>query len=114
MYLLWLVFVPGLLNFALCYAFIPFYGYRVAIYSTIISYWSQMLIPFFVGYYKKNVKMWLGNLKWIIIILAVILVDLLLANACMYTALWLKVLLVFLTGGSLLYFYRHYRLNELV
>ena len=114
MYLLWLVFVPGVLNFAMCYAFIPFFGYRVAIYSTIISYWSQLMIPFFVGYYKKNVKMWLGHLKWIFMILAVILVDLLLANVFMHMALWFKVLLVIVAGGSLYYFYRHYKLNELV
>ena len=114
MQLLWLVFVPGILNFALCYAFIPLFGYRVAIYSTIISYWSQLLIPFFVGYYKKNVKMWLGNLHWTLVILIVILADLLLANSFMYTALWLKVVLAFVAVGSLLFFYRHYKLNELV
>lgn len=114
MYLLWLVFVPGILNFALCFALIPFFGYRVAIYSTLISYWSQLLIPYFVGYYKKNVKMWLGNLKWIVLVLIVIIVDLLLANAFMYTSIWLKVLLVLLACGSLFYFYRHFRLNELV
>ena len=114
MYLLWLVFVPGILNFALCFALIPFFGYRVAIYSTLISYWSQLLIPYFVGYYKKNVKMWLGNLKWIALVLIVIIADLLLANAFMYTSIWLKVLLVLLACGSLFYFYRRFRLNELV
>jgi Membrane protein involved in the export of O-antigen and teichoic acid len=114
LYLLWLVFVPGVLNFAMCYAFIPFFGYRVAIYSTIISYWSQLMIPFFVGYYKKSVRMWLGRLKWIFIILAFILVDLLLANSFMHVALWIKVILVFVAAGSLFYFYRHYKLNELV
>lgn len=114
MQLLWLVFVPGILNFALCFALIPFFGYRVAIYSTLISYWSQLLIPYFVGYYKKNVKMWLGNLTWPLAILIVILADLLLANSFMYTALWLKVVLAFVAVGSLLFFYRHYKLNELV
>jgi O-antigen/teichoic acid export membrane protein len=114
MQLLWLVFVPGILNFALCYALIPIFGYRVAIYSTIISYWSQLLIPFFVGYYKKNVKMWLGNCKWTLAILIVIIADLILANSFMYTAFWLKVILAFVAVGSLLFFYRHFKLNELV
>jgi O-antigen/teichoic acid export membrane protein len=114
MYLLWLVFVPGILNFALCFALIPFFGYRVAIYSTLVSYWSQLLIPYFVGYYKKNVRMWLGNLKWIVLVLIIIIADLLLANAFMYTSIWLKVLLVVLACGSLFYFYRRFRLNELV
>ena len=114
MYLLWLVFVPGILNFALCFALIPFFGYRVAIYSTLISYWSQLLIPYFVGYYKKNVRMWLGSLNWPLVILVVILADLLLANSFMYTALWIKVILALVAIGSLFFFYRHYKLNELV
>lgn len=114
MQLLWLVFVPGILNFVLCYAFIPVFGYRIAIYSTIISYWSQLLIPFFVGYYKRNVKMWLGNRRRTVIILFVILTDLILANLLMYTALWLKVILTFMAIGCLFSFYRHYKLNELV
>ncbi len=114
MQLLWLVFVPGIMNLMLCYTFIPIFGYRAAIYSTIVSYWSQLLIPFFLGYYNKNVKMWLGNLKWTIVILVVILSDLLLANLFMYTAIWLKVILVFVTTGSLLFFYRHFKFNELI
>ena len=58
--------------------------------------------------------MWLGNLTWPLAILIVILADLLLANSFMYTALWLKVVLAFVAVGSLLFFYRHYKLNELV
>ena len=114
MQLLWLVFVPGALNFILCYALIPFYGYRVAIYSTIISYWSQLMIPFFVGYYKRNVKEWLGNRGLILLILFIILSDLVLANALMYISIWLKVILTLLTAFALFCFYRRYRLSELV
>ena len=114
MQLLWLVFVPGIMNFVLCYALIPFFGYRIAIYSTIISYWTQMMIPFFVGYYKKTVSDWLGNRRLIFFVLAIILSDLLLANALMYTAIWMKIVLTFLTATSLFLFYRRNRLNELV
>lgn len=114
MQLLWLVFVPGILNFILCFALIPFFGYRVAIYSTIVSYWSQLMIPFFVGYYQKNVKMWLGSRRLIPLILLIIISDILLANMLMYTNIWLKILLTILTVVGLFFFYRRYRLNELV
>ena len=114
MQLLWLVFVPGILNFLLCYAFIPFFGYRIAIYSTIISYWTQLMIPFFIGYYKKTVSDWLGDRRLILLILAIILSDLILANMLMYTAIWMKIVLTLLTAASLLLFYRRNRLNELV
>ena len=114
MQLLWLVFVPGIMNFILCYALIPFFGYRIAILSTIVSYWTQLMIPFFVGYYKKTVKEWLGDRKRILVILVIILADLLLANALMYTTIWLKVVLTLVTASGLYYFYRRYRLNELV
>ena len=114
MHLLWLGFVPGILNFALCYAFIPFFGYRTAVYSTLISYWSQLFIPFFVGYYNKSVARWLGSLKWTLVILVAILADLLLANYLMHVAVWLKVLLIVVTVTGLWMFYKHYRLNELV
>lgn len=112
--LLWLVFVPGILNFVLCYALIPFFGYRIAIFSTIVSYWSQLMIPYFVGYYRKSVKEWLGGRRMIPLILIVILSDLLLANQLMYTSIWLKIVLTMLTAAGLFYFYQRYRLNELV
>ena len=50
----------------------------------------------------------------IIAILIVIIADLILANSFMYTAFWLKVILAFVAVGSLLFFYRHFKLNELV
>ena len=114
MQLLWLVFVPGILNFVLCSLLIPFFGYRVAIFSTIVSYWSQLMIPFCVKFYRRNVREWLGSRRRILLILAVILADLLLANALMYTSIWLKVVLTLLTLSALLYFYRRCGLSELV
>lgn len=114
MQLLWLVFVPGILNFVLCFALIPFFGYRVAIYSTIVSYWSQLMIPFFVGYYRKNVKEWLGTRRLIPFILMIIISDIILANILMYTSIWLKIILTILTAFGLFFFYRRYKLNELV
>ncbi|MBQ8988758.1 MAG: oligosaccharide flippase family protein [Prevotella sp.] len=114
MQLLWLVFVPGILNFVLCYTLIPLFGYRAAIYSTIVSYWSQLLIPFFVGYYRKTVGVWLGGRWKIPVILLLILADLLIANQLMYIALWQKVLITLVAASLLWMFYRRQQLGELV
>ena len=114
MQLLWLVFVPGILNLVLCYVLIPFFGYRVAILSTIISYWSQLMIPFAVSYYRKTVKMWLGTRKIIFVILAIIILDLLLANFLMRTDMIVKILVSLVTLTAAIYFYRRYKLHELV
>lgn len=114
MHLLWLVFVPGILNFLLCYTLIPIFGYRAAIYSTIVSYWSQLMIPFFVGYYRKTVSEWLGSRWKIMVILLVILADLLIANELMYIAIWQKVLMTLVAVSLLWLFYRHEKFSELV
>lgn len=72
--LLWLVFVPGILNLTLCEFLIPICGYRVAIFTTIISYWSQLAIPLFVPYFRNNTYEWLGsNIKLLLLALVVFL-----------------------------------------
>lgn len=114
LHLLWLVFVPGVLNFTLCYALIPFFGYRAAIFSTIVSYWSQLLIPFVVSYYKHSVREWLGSRKILVGVLVVIIADLVLANIAMQAALLGKILLTVLIMGTLWMFYRHEELNKVV
>jgi peptidoglycan biosynthesis protein MviN/MurJ (putative lipid II flippase) len=114
MQLLWLVFVPGILNIVLCYTFVPLYGYRAAIWSTIVSYWSQLMIPFVVGYYRRSVHEWLGNRWLIILVLMVIIADLLIANEAMQLAIWLKLFLTFLSGGLLALFYTRTHLSQLL
>lgn len=70
--LLWLVFLPGFLNILLCVIFIPYFGYKTAIFTTLISYWTQIFIPVFIKYFKIQVFMWLGSL-WKLLLLLVIL-----------------------------------------
>lgn len=62
-HLLWLVFLPGALNVTICMIFIPICGYLTAVYSTLISYWSMLLIPFVSRFHKKEVLRWLGTRK---------------------------------------------------
>lgn len=112
--LLWLVFVPGILNFILCYTLIPVFGYRAAIWSTIISYWSQLSIPFVVGYYRKSVGQWLGRRWLILVILLLIILNLVVANTLMHVAVWQKILLTLIALSLLGLFYRRQRLSSLV
>ena len=112
--LLWLVFVPGLLNLILCFVGIPIFGYRAAIYSTIISYWSQLFIPFIVSYYHKNVKMWLGNLKKLVVVFLVLLSGLIGAQFVSGTPQLYKVLITLLIAIIFCLVYKKKKMFELV
>lgn len=114
MQLLWLVFIPGFFNLVLCYIFIPVYGYKAAIYTTIFSYWTQLMIPFFIGYYNQNVRLWLGALSKIFIILFVLLMSLVVAQLCvqMNVLYRLSVSIILLT--SFVYYYRKRKIYELI
>lgn len=61
MQLLWLVFIPGVLNIILLLIIIPLLGYKVAVIATLVSYWFQIFIPFFIKYYKEQIALWLGS-----------------------------------------------------
>lgn len=112
--LLWLVFVPGILNFTLCLIFIPLFGYRAAIYSTIIAYWSQLLIPFFVKYYHQKVKIWMGSLWRIVWILIILLIGLISGQYFSVLALSFKILLTLVIVLVFLYVYRKKRMYEVI
>ena len=112
--LLWLVFVPGILNFALCLIFIPLFGYRAAIYSTIIAYWSQLLIPFFVKYYNQQAKIWMGSLMRIVWILIILLIGLISGQYFSILALSFKLLLTLVIVLAFLFVYKKKRLYEVI
>lgn len=114
MLLLWLVFVPGVINLTLCVAFIPIFGYMTAVYASIISYWSQLLIPFFVGFYKQNVSLWLGNLKKIIYILILLLACLVVSQYLSEMSFVLKLLTTMVVLSSFGVYYKHNKMNELL
>lgn len=77
-HLLWLVFLPGILNVSLCLVFIPVFGYMTAVYSTLISFWSMLLIPFISKFHNEKVTQWLNSRKkllalFLLLILAICL-----------------------------------------
>ena len=50
--LLWLVFVPGIINIFLNILLIPLFGYKAAIYTTLFAYWILLLIPICLKYFS--------------------------------------------------------------
>lgn len=50
---LFLVFVPAIVNIVLNFIFIPLYGYIAAVYSTVFAYWLIVLLPFTMNYFKQ-------------------------------------------------------------
>lgn len=70
--LLWLVFVPGVINVSLCLILIPIYGYKAVMVTTVISYWSQIFIPFFVGYFRIKTRLWLGSLTKLFLLFVIL------------------------------------------
>ena len=91
--LLWMVFVPGILNIILCLLFIPFFGYLAAVYTTMASYWSQILIPFVVPYYKETVPEWLGSKRKLLFLMVVLVCIVIVGNIISKFSIWIKVVM---------------------
>ena len=62
-YILYLIFVPGVLNIILAFCLIPLWGYTGAAFAMLIANWSTSLIPLFVKFYKDEIKYMLGSIK---------------------------------------------------
>lgn len=63
---LFLVFVPGIVNIGLNFIFIPIYGYIAAVYTTVFAYWLIVLLPFTMNYFKHlSRKMFVS--RWVIV-----------------------------------------------
>lgn len=112
--LLWLVFVPGFLNLLLCSVLIPLYGYRAAIYSTMISYWSQIFIPFFVSYYRKKVIMWLGSKYKLLYLLLIIVSCVIVGNTIVHLSLPIRILVSFASLVAFIYLYYKKSINAII
>lgn len=113
--LLWLVFFPGIINVLLCVCFIPAYGYWAAVFATLVSFWSQLLVPLVSRFHKAEVSRWLGS-KWKLAVLFVILLSLLIvSNTVAYMPLYVKILV---TAAALvtaaLLFYRNRQMRNVV
>lgn len=94
--LLYLVFVPGILNVFLCLIFIPIFGYKSAIFTTIVAYWSQIFIPFFIGFFRTSTTLWMGNLSKLFLLFIVFVVLLIFSLFFSQMNMLLKIFLSFL------------------
>jgi len=90
--ILWLVFVPSILNIILNIILLPILGYKGAIISAVISYWSQALIPFFSQYHKNKTKMWLGNRLKLVGLLVILATSLFLSNIISVESILIKLI----------------------
>lgn len=105
-HLLWLVFVPGIINVSLCLIFIPIFGYITAVYSTLLSFWSMLLVPYISKFHKRNVIEWLGSRKKLIILLILVVSTLLTSTYLVKSLLIIKLtasLLVVMIYSIILY-----------
>lgn len=78
--LLWLVFLPGIFNIILNLVFIPIYGYKAAIYSSLISYWSLLFIPLFVRFYSEFLEKVFSSKIILLLILVLFLFLIIISN----------------------------------
>jgi hypothetical protein len=71
--------------------FIPIFGYKAALFSLIISYWSQMFIPLLNSYFKKITEIWLGNINKLvllfILLLSTVIITIFVADLNLYIKL---------------------------
>jgi O-antigen/teichoic acid export membrane protein len=95
--LLWLVFVPSILNIILCLVFVPFFGYKAAVVSAIVSYWSQIIIPFVITYHKEWTIKWLGSRKKLLLLFIISLCLLLLGHYLYQSNIIIKIAVTFAT-----------------
>lgn len=110
--LLWLVFLPGVLNISLCYVFIPIYGYEAAVYTTIVAYWSQLSIPFLSSYYRTKVGMWLGSRVKLVLLLLLFLISFLFSNFISDLQLEIKFVISFIILTILFVFLKKIAKNK--
>lgn len=110
--LLWLVFLPGLLNVTSCLLLIPDYGYQVAVYSTLLSFWSMLTIPFISKFHGHNVKKWMGNRNILVLLAALLIFSLFVSNLLCSISTPYKIVITAIVGTvyfMTLYFKRSIR-----
>jgi O-antigen/teichoic acid export membrane protein len=96
--LLWLVFVPGILNIVLTILLIPIWGYKVAVITTMVSYWSLLCIPIFIKYHNTRTKAWLGDLSKLGLLFVVLIASFYVSLIVSDLVFQYKLLFTFLSG----------------
>ena len=61
--ILYLVFLPAIVNILLNFIFIPIYGFMAALYTTIFTYWLVFALPFLFTYFRDIIRNMIGSRK---------------------------------------------------
>lgn len=61
--ILYLVFLPAIVNILLNFIFIPIYGFMAALYTTILTYWLVFALPFLFPFFRKIIRDMIGSRK---------------------------------------------------
>lgn len=57
--LLWLVFIPALINIGLNFLLVPFFGYSAAALSTVLAQYSICMLPLLHPYFRSEAILWM-------------------------------------------------------
>lgn len=106
--LLWLIFFPGIVNIALCTIFIPIWGYKVACFTTLTAFWSQLLVPFISNYHKEKVLLWINKRIRLLYLLVFLLFVVTFFNYMSMTYVYMKIILTVsvLTVAFFIYYHK--------
>ncbi len=105
--LLWLIWVPAIINIVLNFIAIPIWGYKAAIVVTLCAYWIMGIIIIYHPYYKKELCLWMksANKVWLLLVIYILL--LFIANFLASFPITLKATISFiLLAGIGLYIYK--------
>lgn len=61
--ILYLVFLPAIVNILLNFIFIPIYGFMAALYTTIFTYWLVFALPFLFPFFRDIIRNMIGSRK---------------------------------------------------
>lgn len=59
--LLWLVFIPGIINGLCCLLCFPWFSYRCSVYIYMAAHLAQMVLPLCIPYYREKIGFLIGG-----------------------------------------------------
>ena len=104
--ILYLVFIPGIINILLAFCFIPIWGYIGAAFAMLIANWTNSLIPIFIEFYKKEMKNMLGDIHPVFYIILLNTVLFIFSIFIKETSIFIKIAISLGTAYISFFFYR--------
>lgn len=105
--LLWLVLFPGIINIILNFIFIPLYGYKAAVFTTLISYWLQLIIPLFESYFRDKTVLIFGSKYFPVLLFVTFVIVFMIAQIVVGISIPLKIIITVVISILYFLFFRH-------